>query len=92
MPVPDLDGLLLLTTAGVGLVAVLVDLAAVGIRRPALAGLPMLAIYSVPVAVPLAADLIDEFCGRKERLWLDNQPAESAACRPKPSSASRSCR
>ncbi len=31
--------------------AVLVDLAAVGIRRPALAGLPMLAIYSVPVAV-----------------------------------------
>jgi len=51
VPVPDLDGLLLLTTAGVGLVAVLVDLAAVGIRRPALAGLPMLAIYSVPVAV-----------------------------------------
>jgi transglutaminase-like putative cysteine protease len=50
-PVPDLDGLLLLTTLGVGLVAVLVDLAAVGLRRPALAGLPMLAIYSVPVAV-----------------------------------------
>jgi transglutaminase-like putative cysteine protease/uncharacterized membrane protein YhaH (DUF805 family) len=51
VPVPDLEGLLLLTTVGVGLVAVLVDLAAVGIRRPALAGLPMLAIYSVPVAV-----------------------------------------
>ncbi len=51
VPVPDLDGLLLLTTAGVGLVAILVDLAAVGLRRPALAGLPMLAIYSVPVAV-----------------------------------------
>jgi transglutaminase-like putative cysteine protease len=51
VPVPDSDGLLLLTTAGVGLVAVLVDLAAVGLRRPALAGLPMLAIYSVPVAV-----------------------------------------
>lgn len=50
-PVGDLDGLLLLTTAGVGLVAVLVDLCAVGLRRPALAGLPMLAIYSVPVAV-----------------------------------------
>ena len=48
---PDSDGLLLLTTVGVGLVAVLVDLAAVGLRRPALAGLPMLAIYSVPVAV-----------------------------------------
>ena len=51
VPVPDLEGLLLLTTAGIGLVAVLVDLATVGIRRPALAGLPMLAIYSVPVAV-----------------------------------------
>ncbi len=51
VPVPDLDGLLLLSTTGVGMVAVLVDLAAVGIRRPALAGLPMLAIYSVPVAV-----------------------------------------
>lgn len=50
-PVPDLDGLLLLTTAGVGMVAILVDLTAVGIRRPALAGLPMLVIYSVPVAV-----------------------------------------
>jgi hypothetical protein len=51
VPVPDFEGLLLLTTAGIGLVAILVDLAAVGIRRPALAGLPMLAIYSVPVAV-----------------------------------------
>ncbi len=36
---------------GVGAVAILVDLVAVGLRRPALAGLPMLAIYSVPVAV-----------------------------------------
>jgi transglutaminase-like putative cysteine protease len=51
VPVPDHDGLLLLTTVGVGLVAVLVDFSAVGLRRPALAGLPMLAIYSVPVAV-----------------------------------------
>ncbi|MBX6751674.1 MAG: transglutaminase domain-containing protein [Micromonosporaceae bacterium] len=51
VPVPDLEGLLLLATVGIGLVAVLIDLAAVGIRRPALAGLPMLAIYSVPVAV-----------------------------------------
>lgn len=51
VPAPDLDGLLLLATSGIGLVAILVDLAAVGVRRPALAGLPMLAIYSVPVAV-----------------------------------------
>lgn len=50
-PVPDHDGLMLITMLGVGLVAIMVDLAAVGMRRPALAGLPMLAIYSVPVAV-----------------------------------------
>jgi transglutaminase-like putative cysteine protease len=53
VPVPDhSDGaLLLLTTIGVGLVAIVIDAVAVGLRRPALAGLPMLAIYSVPVAV-----------------------------------------
>jgi transglutaminase-like putative cysteine protease len=51
IPVRDYDGLLLLTTLGVGLVAIVVDVVAVGLRRPAVAGLPMLAIYSVPVAV-----------------------------------------
>src|SRR5690606_8063077 len=51
LPVPDHDGLLLLTMAGIGLVAVSIDLLAVGLRRPALTGLPMLAVYSVPVAV-----------------------------------------
>jgi transglutaminase-like putative cysteine protease len=51
IPVPDLDGLLMLTTLGIGGVAFFVDLCAVGLRRPALTGLPMLAIYSVPVAV-----------------------------------------
>jgi transglutaminase-like putative cysteine protease len=55
VPVRTGDGLLLLTVLGVGLVAVLVDLAAVGARRPALAGLPMLAVYSVPVAVHLGS-------------------------------------
>ena len=50
MPVPDTDPLLFLAVAGIGVVAVVVDLVAVGLRRPALAGLPMLAVYSVPVA------------------------------------------
>ncbi len=50
-PVPDLAPMLLVTTAGVGLVAIVVDVLAVGVRRPALAGLPMLAMYTVPVAV-----------------------------------------
>jgi hypothetical protein len=51
VPLPDFDGVLLLTIAGVGLAAITVDLLAVGLHRPAVAGLPMLAIYSVPVAV-----------------------------------------
>lgn len=51
LPVPDTDPLLFIAVAGVGLVAVIVDLVVVVLRRPALAGLPMLAIYSVPVAV-----------------------------------------
>jgi transglutaminase-like putative cysteine protease len=71
VPVPDLDGLLLLTTAGIGLVALLVDLTAVGIRRPALAGLPMLAIYSVPVAVlPEGVNPFAFFFGAAGYLWL----------------------
>ncbi|MDG4796544.1 DUF3488 and transglutaminase-like domain-containing protein [Micromonospora sp. WMMD1082] len=49
--VPDTDPLLFITVLGVGSVAVLVDVLCVGLRRPALAGLPMLAIYSVPVAI-----------------------------------------
>ncbi|GGK26116.1 hypothetical protein GCM10010124_18410 [Pilimelia terevasa] len=49
--VPDLPPLLLLSTAGVGATAVLVDLLAVGLRRPALAGLPLLVVYAVPVAI-----------------------------------------
>jgi transglutaminase-like putative cysteine protease len=51
VPVPDRVGLQFLTVLGVGSVSIIVDLLTVGLRRPALAGLPMLAIYSVPVAV-----------------------------------------
>jgi transglutaminase-like putative cysteine protease len=50
-PVPALTGIMLLTTIGVGVVAILVDLLAVRLRLAALAGLPLLALYSVPVAV-----------------------------------------
>lgn len=52
-PVPELAGITLVTAAGVGLVAVLVDLLVLGMRQPAMAGLPLLAIFSVPVAVRL---------------------------------------
>jgi transglutaminase-like putative cysteine protease len=71
IPVPDLDGLLMLTTLGIGCVAFLVDLCAVGLRRPALTGLPMLAIYSVPVAVLENSVSIFPFAlGAAGYMWL----------------------
>jgi len=51
VPVPDRQGLLFFATAGVGFVAVVVDLCVVGLRRPALAGMAMLPLYSIPVMV-----------------------------------------
>ncbi|GAA0954532.1 DUF3488 and transglutaminase-like domain-containing protein [Actinocorallia libanotica] len=50
-PLPVGDGVRLLTVLGVGLVAVIVDLLAVRLHRAAPAGLPLLAMYSVPAAV-----------------------------------------
>ncbi len=52
-PVPDSRAVSLVATAGIGLVAILVDLLAVRMRRPAIAGLPLLALFSVPVASDL---------------------------------------
>ncbi len=71
VPAPDIESLVFLTTLGVGGVAILVDLFAVGLRRPALTGLPMLAIYSVPVAVYI--DSVSPFpfiIGAVGYLWL----------------------
>ncbi len=50
-PVPDSPGVRLLTVAGLGLVAWIADLIAVLLRRPAIAGLPLLAVYCVPAAL-----------------------------------------
>jgi transglutaminase-like putative cysteine protease len=50
-PVDTTRGLLLLTAGGVGVIGLLVDLIAVTLRRPAAAGLPLLAVYCVPAAV-----------------------------------------
>ncbi|MEV0328597.1 DUF3488 and transglutaminase-like domain-containing protein [Micromonospora echinospora] len=69
--VPDTDPLLFITVLGVGGVAVVVDLLAVGLRRPALAGLPMLAIYSVPVAVYVeSVPPVPFVIGAAGYLWL----------------------
>jgi transglutaminase-like putative cysteine protease len=50
-PVPMLPAIDMLTGTGIGLIAVLVDFLAVRMRRAALSGLPLLAVYSVPAAV-----------------------------------------
>ncbi|ABS04675.1 transglutaminaseTgpA domain-containing protein [Kineococcus radiotolerans] len=51
VPAVDLRGLRLLLVAGAGLLALAVDLFAVTLRRPALAGLPLLAVVAVPLAL-----------------------------------------
>ncbi|WP_344056958.1 DUF3488 and transglutaminase-like domain-containing protein, partial [Sphaerisporangium rubeum] len=50
-PVPVEPGILVLTAGGIGLIAVLTDLLAVRLGRAALAGLPLLTLYTVPAAV-----------------------------------------
>lgn len=50
-PVPMNRGIALLTIGGVGLIAILVDLFAARMRRVALAGLPMLALATVPATI-----------------------------------------
>ena len=50
-PVPTTTGLLLLTAASIGALAIAVDVIAVGLRRPAASGLALLALYAVPTAV-----------------------------------------
>ncbi|MEV4704804.1 DUF3488 and transglutaminase-like domain-containing protein [Actinoplanes sp. NPDC049316] len=71
VPVPDRDGLLFLAALGIGSVAVAVDVLTVIARRPALAGLPMLAIYSVPVAVYVdSVPVVPFIIGAVGFLWL----------------------
>ena len=48
-PVPSKPGIVFLTVAGIGLVAVLTDLLAVRLHRPAIAGLPLLVLFCVPL-------------------------------------------
>lgn len=48
-PVPGTPGAVLLAAAGIGLMAAAADLIAVRLRSPAIAGLPLLALFSVPI-------------------------------------------
>ena len=70
-PVPDTEGLLFVVALSVGLMAILIDAIAVLVRQPALAGLPMLAIYSVPVAVlPTSVSWLSFCVAAAGYLWL----------------------
>ena len=50
-PAPQLRGLVLLATGGIGITAVLADLIAVRLRSTALAGLPLLVLFTVPITM-----------------------------------------
>ena len=55
-PVPNLPGLLLLAAGGGGITAVLADLIAARLRSTALAGLPLLVLFTVPVMMNASHD------------------------------------
>ncbi len=63
-PAPELPGLMLLAAAGIGLMAVLADLIAVRLRSTALAGLPLLVLYTVPITMraPSGPGTVIVFC------------------------------
>ncbi|AQZ64819.1 FIG001454: Transglutaminase-like enzymes, putative cysteine proteases [[Actinomadura] parvosata subsp. kistnae] len=50
-PVPETEGVTLLTAGGVALIAIAVDLLAARVRRAALSGLPLLALATVPATI-----------------------------------------
>ncbi|RBY77143.1 transglutaminase domain-containing protein [Geodermatophilus sp. TF02-6] len=74
-PALPLTGLLALTTVLAGLVAVLVDLVAVGGRQPALAGLGLLVLFCVPVSTVTgtigALPVVAPAAGLALLLWAD---------------------
>jgi TgpA N-terminal domain/Transglutaminase-like superfamily/Domain of unknown function (DUF4129) len=64
-PAPAYPAILLLTVTGIGVVAVATDLIAVRLRRPAVAGLPLLVLFCVPLTVSVHQSAVGEmavFC------------------------------
>lgn len=49
-PVPGTPGVILLAAASIGLAAIVVDVIAVRLDKPAIAGLPLLVLYMAPIA------------------------------------------
>jgi len=63
-PAPALPGLMLIAAGGIGLTAVMADLIAVRLRSTALAGLPLLVLFTVPITMraPHGAGTVIVFC------------------------------
>lgn len=71
VPIEDNDGLLFLAGLGIGAVYLAVDLAAVIARRPAIAGIPMVAVYLVPVGTHTkSVSFLAFVCTAAAFLWL----------------------
>ena len=56
-PAPPTDGLTMLATAGIFLVAMVVDTVVFGLRRPVAAGMPLLALYLIPTSMAKHANV-----------------------------------
>ena len=73
-PVPALSGMVLLAAAGIGIIAVLTDLIAVRLGSAALAGLPLLLLFTEPFTLSISRDALghhDRLLRRHGRLPLD---------------------
>ncbi len=57
-PVPELRGMVLLAAAGVGLIAVLTDFIAVRLQSAALAGLPLLLLFTEPFTLSVSRGFV----------------------------------
>jgi transglutaminase-like putative cysteine protease len=55
-PVPGTQGVVLLASGGIGLIAMLTDVLAVRLRSPAVAGLPLLALFCVRITTSARQD------------------------------------
>jgi transglutaminase-like putative cysteine protease len=73
-PVPALSGMVLLAAAGIGLTAVLTDLIAVRLGSAALAGLPLLLLFTEPFTLSISRDALGTtiaFCAATAGyLWM----------------------
>jgi transglutaminase-like putative cysteine protease len=57
-PVPQLPGMLLLAAAGIGITALLTDLVAVRLGRAALAGIPLLLLFTEPFTLSVSRGIV----------------------------------